>query len=718
MSKKQPMPKRKKTPSVIQMEAVECGAASLAMILAYHGRLVPLEELRVSCGVSRDGVKASNILKAARRYGLTAKGFKTEPEPLFDMAPPLIVHWNFNHFLVYEGRRGNWVFLNDPASGPRKVTVEEFDHSFTGVALTFEPGPEFQRGGVMNNMTNMLRSRIRDVRSLALIILAGLMLVIPGLLTPIFSKVFIDNILIQNMTGWFRPLILGMVFMVSIQALLTWFKEYYLLRLETKLTLAESSRYLGYLLQLPMVFFSQRYSGELVNRVGNNDRVADLVTHKLTAAALDMTTVAFYALLMLFFDPLLLMVGVLIAMTNLLVLRSVASMRETMNVNLMVDTGKMFGYGATGLRLIETLKASGGENDFFAKWSGYQAKAVNTHQRLGRVNYLIAVVPPFLTNFNTVAILCLGGLRVMQGSMTLGTLVAFMALMKNFMGPFNKLVGLGADFQQAKGFMAQLDDVYQYPKDPCLREPAEELPISKLSGHVEIRDLAFGYSPLEPPLIVDFNLELRPGQRVALVGSSGSGKSTVAKLITGIFQPLHGEILFDGKPREAYPRETMVNSLAVVDQNISMFEGTIRENLTLWDGTITDEQLVRAAKDAAIHEMITERPAAYDSRVEEGGANFSGGQRQRLEIARGFLNDPTILVMDEATSALDTETEMWIDDAVRRRGCTCIIVAHRLSTIRDCDEIVVMERGKIVQRGNHEQLMEQPGHYADLVKSM
>ncbi|CAM2006639.1 NHLP family bacteriocin export ABC transporter peptidase/permease/ATPase subunit [Acanthopleuribacter pedis] len=718
MRKKKPMPKRKKTPSVIQMEAVECGAASLAMILAYHGRLVPLEELRVSCGVSRDGVKASNILKAARRYGLTAKGFKTEPENLFDMAPPAIVHWNFNHFLVYEGRRGNWVFLNDPASGPRKVTVEEFDHSFTGVALTFEPGPEFQRGGVINTMTAMLRSRIRDVRSLALIILAGLMLVIPGLLTPIFSKVFIDNILIQNMTGWFRPLILGMVFMVSIQALLTWFKEYYLLRLETKLTLAESSRYLGYLLQLPMVFFSQRYSGELVNRVGNNDRVADLLTHKLTAAALDMTTVAFYALLMMFFDPLLLMVGVMIAMTNLLVLRSVASMRETMNVNLMVDTGKMFGYGATGLRLIETLKASGGENDFFAKWSGYQAKAVNTYQRLGRVNYLIAVVPPFLTNFNTVAILCLGGLRVMQGSMTLGTLVAFMALMKNFMGPFNKLVGLGADFQQAKGFMAQLDDVYQYPRDPCLREPEEEQPVSKLSGHIQIRDLAFGYNPLEPPLIEDFNLELRPGQRVALVGSSGSGKSTVAKLVTGIFQPLDGAILFDGKPREAYPRETMVNSLAVVDQNISMFEGTIRENLTLWDNTITDEQLVQAAKDAAIHEMITERPAGYDSRVEEAGANFSGGQRQRLEIARGFLNDPTILVMDEATSALDTETEMWIDDAVRRRGCTCIIVAHRLSTIRDCDEIVVMERGKIVQRGNHEQLMEQPGHYADLVKSM
>lgn len=709
---------RRKTPSVIQMEAVECGAASLAMVLAYHGLTVPLEELRVACGVSRDGVKASNILKAARGYGMEAKGFKTEPQGLKDIEGPMIVHWNFNHFLVYEGTRGNWVYLNDPAGGPRRVSTEEFDQSFTGVVLTFKPGFLFRKGGHKKSMIAMLRSRARDTRSLLYVILAGIMLVIPGLLTPVFSKIFIDNVLIQNLEGWFKPLIFGMAFMVFLQATLSWLKEYFMLRFETKLALTESGRYLGHLLQLPIVFFSQRLSGDLLNRVGNNDRVANLLTGKLANAGLDMLTVLFYGSLMFVFDPILTLVGLMIALTNLLVLRSVAQMRATMNINLMVDYGKVVGFGSTGLRLIETLKATGSENDFFSKWSGYQAKFTNTHQRLGRINYLIANVPPFLSHLSTVAILCLGGLRVMQGDMTLGLLVAFLALMNNFMLPFNNLVNLGGDFQEAKGFMTQLDDVYQYPRDRLLTATDENAAPIKLSGHIEIKDLSFGYSPLEPPLIENFNLELKPGRRVALVGRSGSGKSTVGRLITGLFQPLSGDILFDGKPRSAYPRETLVGSLAVVDQNISLFEGTIRDNLTLWDHSISDEQLIRAAKDAAIHDIITDRPGGYGSRVEESGANFSGGQRQRLEIARGLLTMPSILVLDEATSALDTETEMLIDDNIRRRGCTCVIVAHRLSTIRDCDEIIVMDRGKIVQRGNHDQLVALPGHYADLVKTM
>lgn len=715
--------RRKKTPTILQMESVECGAAALCMILEYHGRVVPLEEMRVACGVSRDGVKASNMVKAARKYGFQARGLRREPADLADVEVPMIVHWNFNHFLVLEGVKGAKVYLNDPASGPRTVTKEEFDQAFTGVALEFNVGSGFRSGGRRRSTLASLRSRFRDPLSLLFVVLAGLMLVLPGLVTPIFSKVFVDQILVKGMESWFRPLLLGLIIAALVKGALTWLQQYYLLRFEAKLALSESGKYLQRLLQLPVVFFSQRMAGDLAKRVSGGDRVAQLLTKKLATALLNIMTVLFFMVLMFIFDWQLTLMGLLIVLVNLAVLAAANRIREEQSMRFMVEANKLYGTAATGLMLVETLKATGSESDFFAKWSGYHAKYLNTAQKMGRVNTLTGVFPPFLSQLTAMTILIFGALKIMDGEMTVGMLVAFQSLMGSFVVPFNQLVGLGGEFQEARGLMNQLDDVYYYPTDPVLRreatsDAANEAGSYKLAGGLEIQSISFGYSPLDPPLIEDFSLNVKPGARVALVGRSGSGKSTVARLIAGVLEPWSGHILFDGRMRSTYARHTIVSSLAVIDQNISLFEGTIRENLTLWDVTIPERQYIQAAKDAHIHDEITHRAGGYESLVEEGGRNFSGGQRQRLEIARGLVLNPSILVLDEATSALDPQTEHIIDSNLRRRGATCLIVAHRLSTIRDCDEIIVMDHGKIIQRGTHEVLLEKEGLYAGLIKSM
>lgn len=714
--------KRSKVPTVLQMEAVECGAASLAMILAYHGRYVPLEELRIACGVSRDGSKASNILKAARNFGMEAKGFRKEPDALKALEAPMIIHWNFNHFLVLEGFGEGLVYLNDPASGPRTVTEEEFDQSFTGVVLTFKVSTDFEKGGSKPNIFTALKKRIKGSQvALSYVILVGLALVIPGLVIPTFSKVFVDEILLNNKEDWLFPLLIGMGLTAILRGILVWLQQYYLLRLETKIALSSSGQFLWHVLHLPADFFNQRYSGDISIRMGINDKVAQLLSGKFAKTALDFVLIIFYFILMVQYNLLLALIGVVVAFINIWYLRFVAEKRVNLNRKLLQDYGKLQGTAMSGLQIIETLKATGSESDFFAKWSGYQAKTLNAKQEMGVSSQLLSVVPSLLTSLTNAVVLVMGGFFIMNGKMTIGMLVAFQSLMSSFMTPVNSLVSLGSTLQEMEGDMNRLDDVLKYPVEEetnqvTSKDNSEDLD-KKLEGYLEIRNLTFGYSRLEKPLIENFNLSLKPGFRVALVGGSGSGKSTVAKLITGIYKPWSGEILFDGKPREDIPRTVITNSVAMVDQDISMFQGTIRDNITLWDQTVSEFDIIRAAKDACIHDDITSRIGGYDHILDEGGKNFSGGQRQRIEIARALVNNPSILVMDEATSALDPMTESIVDERIRRRGCTCIIVAHRLSTIRDCDEIIVMERGNIVQRGNHEELKNEEGLYAKLMSA-
>jgi len=714
--------KVRRSPTVLQMEAVECGAAALAIVLAHHGRWVPLEELRVACGVSRDGSKASNVVKAARNYGLVAKGFKKEPQALRSMTLPAILHWNFNHFVVLDGFRKGRVYLNDPGTGPRDVSEEELDQAFTGVVMTFEPGPEFGKAGDPPRLIPALRRRLAGSRAaLAFVLLAGLALAIPSLVVPVFSKVFVDSVLLENRRDWLPPLLFGMGFAAVMTGLLTWIQQVYLLRLETRMAVGSSSRFLWHVLRLPTEFFSQRFAGDISSRVGINDRVAQLLSRDLATNALGAVMIVFFAAVLFQYDAVLTLVGIAVVSLNVAALQYVSRKRVDGNRRLVQDQGKLLGTAIGGLQTIETLKATGGESDLFARWAGYQAKVVNGRQELERYTQLLDTVPPLLSAVNTALILGIGGLRVMNGSLSLGGLVAFQLLMAAFIAPVTRLVSLGGRLQMVEGDMNRLDDVLRYRLDASAAASDGELPPEgspvRLNGCLELRDVAFGYSRLDPPLIDGFSLNLKPGSRVALVGGSGSGKSTISRLVTGLYPPWGGEILLDGRQRSEIPPGVLTGSLAAVDQNVFLFEGTVRENLTLWDMTVPLPEVVAAAKDACIHEDIAARPGGYDSPVEEGGANWSGGQRQRLEIARALVSRPSILVLDEATSALDPTTESRIDQNLRRRGCTCLIVAHRLSTIRDADEIIVLEKGKVVQRGTHDELKGIEGPYARLISA-
>lgn len=711
--------KRIKTPTVLQMEGLECGAASLAMVLAYYGRKVPLEELRLECGVSRDGSKASNVLKAARKYGMEAKGLRLEPEDLKTMSFPVIIFWNFNHFVVLEGFRKDKVFINDPASGPRVISHEEFDNAFTGVVLTFTPTASFEKGGDQDSTAKALLRRLDHATSpLVYVILAGLFLVVPGLVIPVFTRVFVDNVLVGQMLGWFRPLLVAMGITALIRFTLTWLQEYYLLRFETRLAISSSAKFLTHIISLPVEFFSQRMGGDLVTRIQLNDKVATLLSGTLSVNALNLVMVVFYIIVMLYYDVVLTLTGVTVALLNLVALKFVSKKRVLLNQTLQQEMGKLMGVSMAGLNMIETLKASGGESDFFAKWGGHEAKVTNANQELAMPTQLLGMVTPLLTAINNLVILVVGGFRVMDGVLTMGMLVAFQSLMSSFLQPFTQLVQLGSTLQETTSDIKRLDDALRYKKaaesDPV---SIDEFGSEKLEGSLEIKDVSFGYSKVEQALITDFSVKLNKGDRVAIVGGSGSGKSTVAKIASGLYTPWTGTVLYDGKPLPLIPESVFFDSVAMVDQDVFMFEGSIKENLTMWDNSVSDEDLVFAAQDAHIHDEIASRKGGYMSHVEEGGTNFSGGQRQRIEIARALMNRPNILIMDEATSALDAQAETIVDKNIRRRGTTCLIVAHRLSTIRDCDEIIVLDKGKIVQRGTHETMKDVEGPYAELIKS-
>ncbi|MCP5197263.1 MAG: NHLP family bacteriocin export ABC transporter peptidase/permease/ATPase subunit [Gammaproteobacteria bacterium] len=718
-----------RTPTILQMEALECGAASLAMVLAYYGRWVPLEELRVLCGVSRDGSKAVNLLKAARSLGLEASGKRMEPQELAKLSAPAILFVNMNHFVVFEGMVKTGFQINDPAGGRRRVTPEAFDGMFTGIVLVFKPGDCFQPGGAAPSMLPSLLAMARhSLQPLSLLVLAGLLLAMMNVLLPGLQRVYLDRILIEQIDNWTYPLVIALAVITPLVAVLTWLHGQLVATLAAKLSIVLSSRLVWRVLRLPVLFFTQRYAGTISSRVALADQLVVTLSESLSEALIQGGLLLLLTALMLQYSPVLTLIAIGVTLFNVLLFQRLRKAMGEASEKVTMQLVKMSGKAMQGLRMMETLKSTGTDSFFFSRWAGLQVLYLNAQQEITLREALIQSLQTWLASLLTAVVLVVGGYFTMVEHFSIGMLVAFSTITVLFNQQVTVLVNLAGTLQQTKGIISQLDDTLRYPPAWEFRQvetaasddrivPATTEPLRRLTGKVRIEGLAFGYAPLDPPLIQDFSLEVLPGSRVALVGGSGSGKSTVGKLITGLLEPQAGSIYFDDRLLEEIPRDILRNSLAVVDQEIILFEGSMRDNISLWDETLPQEQLVSAAKDAMIHDVILSRRGGYDAQLEENGRNLSGGQRQRLELARALAGNPTLLVLDEATSALDTLTEQAIMDNLRRRGCTCFIIAHRLSTIRDCDEIIVMHRGRTLQRGTHTELMAEDGPYRRLIET-
>lgn len=708
-----------KTPTVFQMEATECGAASLTMILGYFGKHIPLEQMRIETGVSRDGCNAGNIMLAAQKFGLETHGYRKDLDALFTLPVPCIIHWNFNHFVVWEGKKGDHCYINDPAVGRRRLSVKDMDESFTGIVLTFKPSETFEKTKSDNSLLSFVAGRLTgQYKAIAALIITGLFLVFPGLLTPVFTQLFIDDILLGGNDDWMSILIAVMIGTLIIQAFLTFYRGKILLRLQKKMTLISSHGMLTHMLRLPSNFFEQRYAGDLSERVTNNENVNIFLAGDLAQTVLNCFVAAFYLILLFIYSPLLTLIGIICIGIELTIMALTSKSMKDYSQKAQLEHGKMSGTLFSGLSITSTLKASGTENAFIARLLGNYAKSIDMKEQMGKRQEFINAIPEISGQLLTIITLIVGGLQIIKGNMTAGMLIGYTSLQAAFVLPINDLSGFIQRIQTAKADMARVEDIMRYKEDEkySVTEYADKK--GKLDGRVELKNVSFGYNILEDPLVTDFSFELSPGSSIAFVGMSGSGKSTVSKICSGLYAPWSGEVLLDGIPMNKIMPEVIASSIATVSQDITLFSGTVKDNLTMWNKYIDDEDMIRAAKDACIHDAINERPGAYDFVLSENGDNLSGGQRQRLEIARALVLSPSILIMDEATSALDPIVEKQIIDNIKRRGCTCIIVAHRLSAIRDCDEIIVMDRGKIVQRGTHEELSAVEGHYQNLIRNI
>ena len=713
-------------PTIVQMDTVECGAACLVSILAFHGRHIAIEEARRVCGVSRDGSSALQLTAAASNYGLKCEGYGVDSAELRDLQLPGILYWGFDHFVVLEGwSRGRWRIM-DPSIGHRWVSAAEFDEKFTGVVLELSPTADFRRGGRTRGVRQALVERMRGSwRVVAATAACGVLLAVPAFTLPALGAVYVDRVLLEGATGWLLPMVLLALAAMVVSAVLAYVQQQLLAKLEQRLAVTGAARFFDHLLRLPVDFYSHRYTGDIVQRLDAVELLAEAFASKIAPALVGLLTSTLFIIALFVIDKHLALIATgIIAAVILIVIRSGRALVDRTRT-LEKDIGLGAGTLSAGLTAIETVKSAGRENDLFARIADANARTATSAQALEGLSTTLTAAPEFLVSLLVSAIvLAFGGWQVMQGHITIGSLLAFQAILVVAMGPVLELASLGQEIQTLNATMARIDDVLRHPRDPLALpvEPAHGAEVSvpheeaaPTAGALEFRNVVFGYSEADEPLIRDFTLRIAPGHRVAIVGVTGSGKSTAAKLAAGLYSPWSGEVLIDGRPLASIPRHERVTAIAVVGQTPILFAASLRDNLSMWDPLIPDAWMREATDDAGLAGLIEAR-GGLGMMIAEGGINLSGGEAQRVEIARALSRRPSILILDEATSSLDATTESQIDRALRRRGCACLVIAHRLSTIRDADEIVVLDRGTIVERGSHDELMALNGAYVAFVR--
>ena len=718
--KEQKKPKNKgvaNTPLIMQLEALECGAASLAMIMAYYGKWIPLEQVRVDCGVSRNGSNAKNILRAAQKYGFKTKGFAYNIKKLKEKGRfPAIIHWGGGHFVVLNGIKGNKAIINDPAKGLVKMDLETFDKFFTGVYLELEPDETFVPSGKKKSILEFAKKRLKGATALiAFFALTTIIFYLFGIINPVMSQVFVDYLLGGNNPTWLLPFIIIFAAIGLLQVLVTLVQDLYQYKVRGKLDLLGSTSYMWRILRLPIEFFSQRMVGDLQTRQGENASIAETLVNVFAPLLFNTIMIVVYLVFMINKSWILTLVGVTTVVVNAFMSRYMAKKRVNLARVQARDKARLSSMTSKGIEMIETIKSNGAEQAYFSSWSEAQDEAIKGRIRMAKTSQFLGFIPAFISMLANYSVLILGVYFTIQGEFSIGSILAFQGLLSSFLSPAMTIISSGQTLQEMRTQMERVDDVLEYPLDENVTRSIPTGNIAKIKGNLILKDITFGYSRLDRPILSDFNLEIKQGQKVAIVGSTGSGKSTLSKLISGLYSPWSGEIIFNGKKINEIDHEIFTSSIAVVDQDITLYEDTISNNIKMWDESIEDYEVIMACNDAQIHKQIMSREGGYNAPILEGGKNLSGGEKQRLEIARSLASDPSIIILDEATSALDAKTEFEVVKAIKARGITTIVIAHRLSTIRDADLIVVLDKGHIVEQGTHEELMQLKGSYYDLV---